>query len=48
VLEDSGGGLYKVTMGGHANRNQLGFEEKFKRIVADLDGSAEKEGENDD
>lgn len=46
-LEESGPGLYKVTTGGNANRNHLGFEERFKKIVADLDGTDHVRGDED-
>ncbi|MGB7069948.1 MAG: cytochrome c biogenesis protein ResB, partial [Pyrinomonadaceae bacterium] len=35
-IEESSAGTYEVTLGGDANRNQLGFEDKFTKIVDDL------------
>ena len=47
LLEQSGTGLYTVTIGGNANRNHLGFEEKFKKIVADLGATVETKGDEE-
>lgn len=38
VVEQGPDGRYEITMGGHANRNQLGFSDKFKRMVANVEG----------
>lgn len=36
MVEKNDDGLFEVTLGGDANRNQLGFEEKFRRMVSEL------------
>jgi cytochrome c biogenesis protein len=38
MIEDSGNGNYSVLLAGHANRNHLSFEEKFKAIAAEMGG----------
>ena len=37
--------IFEVTLGGHTNRNHVGFEEKFKRIARQL-GSKESDEES--
>lgn len=32
-VAESGAGVYEVTLGGNTNRNRLGFEDRFKKIV---------------
>ena len=39
AVEDTGNGLYKVTLGGNTNRNHFAFEDRFKKIVAELETS---------
>ncbi len=39
MIEESANGGYEVVLGGHANRGEQGFEDKFKRIVEELKGS---------
>lgn len=38
-------GNYKVILGGDANRNHLGFEDRFKKIIAVLKGNSTRESE---
>jgi cytochrome c biogenesis protein len=38
AIEEAGNGLYKVTLGGNTNRNHFAFEDKFKKITAELNG----------
>ena len=33
LIERGEGGGFKVIMGGNTNRNRLGFEDRFKRLV---------------
>jgi cytochrome c biogenesis protein len=42
VVEKDGKGLYKVTLGGNTNRNHFAFEDRFKKIVAELGAQASK------
>lgn len=37
-VEEKEEGEYEVTLGGNTNRNKLGFEDRFKKIVAALGG----------
>ncbi len=39
MIEESANGGYEVVLGGHANRGEQGFEDKFKRIVEELKDS---------
>ena len=34
LVEERGGGGYEVVIGGNTNRNKLGFEDRFKRLMA--------------
>ncbi len=38
AVETAGAGKYKVTLGGNTNRNHFAFEDRFKKIVAELTG----------
>ena len=38
LIEPVGNGKSNVTLGGHANRNHVGFEQKFSKLVRDLGG----------
>jgi cytochrome c biogenesis protein len=38
-VEEKGKGAYEVVLGGNTNRNKLGFEDRFKKIVAALGGT---------
>ncbi|MFL6469050.1 MAG: cytochrome c biogenesis protein ResB [Pyrinomonadaceae bacterium] len=40
LVEPGNNGAIEVTLGGNANRNHVGFEEKFSRIVNDLEGKS--------
>ncbi|HEV2765510.1 MAG TPA: cytochrome c biogenesis protein ResB [Pyrinomonadaceae bacterium] len=40
LVEPDGDGACRVTLGGNTNRNQLGFEDRFKRLVKALGGDA--------
>ncbi len=42
VVEKDREGLYKVTLGGNTNRNHFAFEDRFKKIVAELETQASK------
>ncbi len=42
AVEDAGGGVYKVGSGGNTNRNHFAFEDRFKKIVAELEAGASK------
>lgn len=37
LIENSGSGSFEVALGGNTNRNQFGFEDKFNKIVSELD-----------
>src|SRR5215208_3191346 len=39
-IEPRGANQYKVIIGGNTNRNQLGFEDRFRKLVAAVDGVA--------
>ena len=39
AVEDTGGGRFKVSLGGNTNRNHFAFEDRFKKIVAELEAS---------
>lgn len=39
MIEKRGEGEFEVILGGDANRNHLGFEDKFKKIVESLSGN---------
>jgi cytochrome c biogenesis protein len=39
AVEDNGNGTYKVSLGGNTNRNHFAFEDRFKKIVAELEAS---------
>lgn len=43
AVEQTGEGAYKVTLGGNTNRNHFAFEDRFKKIVAELEADASKE-----
>ena len=36
LIRQTGTGTVEILVGGHTNRNPVGFEDKFKKIVADL------------
>jgi cytochrome c biogenesis protein len=36
LIEPKSGGQFLVTLGGHANRSELAFEDKFRKIASDL------------
>jgi cytochrome c biogenesis protein len=38
LIEEKGVGAYEVVMGGNTNRNQLGFGDRFKKLVAATGG----------
>ena len=38
LIEPVGNGNSNVTLGGHANRNHVGFEQKFSKVVHELGG----------
>jgi cytochrome c biogenesis protein len=38
LVEKGENGVVNVTLGGNANRNQVGFEQKFAKVVRDLGG----------
>ena len=38
LIEPDGNGNSNVTLGGHANRNHVGFEQKFSKVVHELGG----------
>jgi cytochrome c biogenesis protein len=40
AVEPQDEGEFKVTLGGNVNRSRLAFEEKFKRLVSNLNGEA--------
>ena len=40
LVEEGGEGRFAVTLGGNTNRSQLGFEDRFKRLVKALGGGA--------
>jgi cytochrome c biogenesis protein len=42
AVEDAGGGVFKVTLGGNTNRNHFAFEDRFKKIVAELGAATSK------
>ena len=42
-VEERAGGTSEVTLGGNTNRNHLGFEDRFKRLVKVIDGKADGE-----
>ncbi len=42
AVEDAGGGVFKVSLGGNTNRNHFAFEDRFKKIVAELEAGASK------
>jgi cytochrome c biogenesis protein len=39
LVEERDGGGYEVVLGGNTNRNKLGFEDRFKKLVADIGGA---------
>jgi cytochrome c biogenesis protein len=39
LIEPNGNGGSSITLGGHANRNHVGFEQKFAKLVNDLGGT---------
>jgi len=39
LIRQTGTGTVEVLVSGHTNRNPVGFEDKFKKIVADLHGA---------
>lgn len=39
TVEKTGENDFAVTLGGNTNRNDFGFEDKFKKVVADLENS---------
>lgn len=41
AIEPGDDGQFKVTLGGNANRNRLGFEERFKRLAQKLGATAD-------
>jgi len=43
MIEDSGNGRFSIILAGNANRNHLGFEERFNALAAELRGEAEPE-----
>ena len=43
MIEKKGENDFEVTFGGHANRNQLAFEDKFKTIVESLTSNPKEE-----
>ncbi|HEX8141890.1 MAG TPA: cytochrome c biogenesis protein ResB [Pyrinomonadaceae bacterium] len=38
LVEESDEGRYQVVLGGNSNRNKLGFEDRFKKLVAAIGG----------
>ncbi|HEX8473565.1 MAG TPA: cytochrome c biogenesis protein ResB [Pyrinomonadaceae bacterium] len=40
---DGGASIFEVVLGGNTNRNKLGFEDRFKRLVKAVGGDAETE-----
>jgi len=42
VIEKEGEGKFKVTLGGNTNRNHFAFEDRFKKIAAELEAQASK------
>ena len=38
LIEPNDDGTASVTLGGHANRNHMGLEQKFSKLIRDLDG----------
>ena len=40
IIEPQESGAYQIVLGGNANRNHFGFEDKFNRIVSELKGGA--------
>jgi cytochrome c biogenesis protein len=45
VEERADGGGFDVVLGGNTNRNKLGFEDRFKRLVNEIKGHTVVEGE---
>jgi cytochrome c biogenesis protein len=45
VEERAGGEGYEVVLGGNTNRNKLGFEDRFKRLISEIKGQPAIEGE---
>jgi hypothetical protein len=42
-VENGDNGNFSVTLGGNANRNHVGFEQKFAKVVRDLGGDQHAE-----
>ncbi|HEV7643641.1 MAG TPA: cytochrome c biogenesis protein ResB [Pyrinomonadaceae bacterium] len=40
AVENTGEGVFKVSLGGNTNRNHFAFEDRFKKIVAELETKA--------
>ena len=38
LVEEKGDGRFEVVTGGNTNRNQLGFEDRFWKLVASIGG----------
>jgi cytochrome c biogenesis protein ResB len=38
VVEEKGAGEFEVVLGGNTNRNQLGFGDRFRKLVASVGG----------
>jgi cytochrome c biogenesis protein ResB len=43
LIEKGDDGTSEIVLGGNANRNHLGFEDKFKKIVHDVDVAQARE-----
>jgi cytochrome c biogenesis protein ResB len=43
VIEDKGKKDYEVIIGGNTNRNRLGFESRFKRLISAISGETVEE-----